>query len=67
MSDKTHRLTLDNGHTEDVTEEELAAIKASQGRNFSQYTVTPIQPPKPADVATHAKDKDKVKDTTTAE
>jgi len=50
MSDKAHRLTLDNGHTEDVTDQELAAIKTQTGRNFPLYTVKPLQPKKPADV-----------------
>lgn len=50
MADKTHRVKLDNGHTEDVTDQELAAIKKQAGRNFSLYTVTPIQPKKPKDV-----------------
>jgi len=54
MSDKTHRLTLDNGHKEDVTDQELTAIKQRLGRNFSLYTVTPIQPPKPKDVPAKA-------------
>lgn len=47
---KTHTLTLGK-HSEEVTEAELAATKKTLGdRRFAEYTVTPIQPAKPADV-----------------
>lgn len=46
---KTHRLVL-RGHSEEVTEKELAAVKEMTGDRFSEYTVEDIQPTKPADV-----------------
>jgi len=52
MSDtkKTHKLTLGK-HSEEVTEAEMASIKETVGvRRFAEYTVTSIQPAKPADV-----------------
>lgn len=48
---KKHRLTL-KGHTEEVTDAELAAIQKMTGDRFAEYTVEPIQPDKPADVQT---------------
>lgn len=51
MSDakKTHSLTLGK-HSEEVTEAELTGIKKTLGRRFDEYTVSVLQPVKPADV-----------------
>ena len=47
---KTHLLTLGK-HSEEVTEAELDSLKKAVGsRRFAEYSVTPLQPAKPADV-----------------
>lgn len=58
---KTHKLTLGK-HSEQVTEQELAAIKTRTGRNFSEYEVTELQPKAPAELAPNKPAKDAPKD-----
>ena len=47
---KTHLLTIGK-HSEEVTQDELDGIKKAVGATrFTEYTVSPLQPAKPADV-----------------
>lgn len=47
----THKIQLGSAPAEHVTDQQLADLKARYGAMFSQYTVTQIQPAKPADAA----------------
>ena len=56
MSDaqKTHTIQLGKGAAHEVSAHDLPTIEKATGRGFSSYVVKPlpVQPTKPADVAT---------------